>query len=103
MRLRDPNLGHCPARSLLKDQRFRPCVWQVVYSAMTTDAHGACAHLSCGWDVHLLNCVRTTTYVGFNSLLLGLQALQLFWGWKVVGVLATVLRGKPLEDPRDEE
>ena len=26
LRLRDPNLGLCPARSLLKDQRLRPCV-----------------------------------------------------------------------------
>lgn len=70
----------------------------VVYSAMFE----ACPHVSCIEPPTLANCAPTVTFGLFIPLLLGLQLLQLFWGWKVLGVISTVLRGKELEDPRDE-
>ena len=62
----------------------------------------ACPHVSCIDPPVLGNCMPTVTFAIFVPLLLGLQLLQVFWGWKVLGVITTVLRGKPLEDPRDE-
>ena len=72
---------------------------RVVYSA----AFEACGHVSCIEPPTLANCMPTVTYMVFLPLLLALQILQLFWGWKIIGVITTVLRGKELEDPRDDE
>ena len=71
---------------------------RVVYSSMFE----ACRHVSCIDPPVLANCAPTMTFGIFIPLLFGLQALQVFWGWKVLGVVITVLRGKELEDPREE-
>ena len=69
---------------------------------LTSAATQACEHVSCIEPPTFFNCAATTTYPFFLSLLGGLQLLQVFWGWKVLGVIGTVLSGKELEDPRDE-
>ena len=71
---------------------------RVVYSAMFQ----ACSHISCIDPPTIGNCAPTVTFSIFMPLLLGLQALQIFWGWKVLGVVTTVLMGKELEDPRED-
>ena len=71
---------------------------RVVYSSMFE----ACPHVSCIEPPTLANCAPTVTFGLFIPLLLGLQLLQVFWGWKVLGVIVTVLRGKELEDPRED-
>ena len=71
---------------------------RVVHSTM----YQACVHVSCITPPTIGNCAFNVTWMFFNVLLIGLQGLQIFWGWKVLGVIATVIRGKPLEDPRDE-
>ena len=71
---------------------------RVVYSAI----FDACGHVSCIDPPTVANCAPTVTFGLFIPLLLGLQALQVFWGWKVLGVVATVLSGKELDDPREE-
>ena len=63
----------------------------------------SCTHLSCDTEFSFYNCWWTGAFAIFFPLLGGLQVLQIFWGWKVLGVVATVLSGKPLEDPRDDK
>ena len=63
----------------------------------------ACEHVTCvgnPWPIE--KCLRTGAAIGFVPIVLALQLLQLFWAWKIIGVVASVVRGKPLEDPRDE-
>jgi len=67
---------------------------RVLYSA----AIQSCDHVVCV----PFDCTSTGVYQIFLSCLAGLQLLQVFWGWKILGVVARVLRGKPLEDPREE-
>lgn len=68
---------------------------RVVWSAATE----ACTYITCtpGWS-----CVDQPVWLGFNSLLAGLQCLQIFWGWKILGVVWRVLSNQPLDDPRDD-
>ena len=39
----------------------------------------------------------------FLGLLSFLQVLQIYWGWKIIGVIANTIMGKSLEDPRDTD
>jgi len=72
---------------------------RVLYSA----AIQACDHVTCGpYPCMLAGAASTGVFWIFLPCLTGLQLLQVFWGWKVLGVVATVLRGKPLEDPRED-
>jgi len=74
---------------------------RVLYSA----AFDACPHLNCAGitpDAPLSQCVWFMMWLVPVPLLSGLQLLQIFWGWKIVGVIVTILRGKELDDPRDE-
>ena len=67
---------------------------------------GACTHAGCmlsGLDPSWSECIKQPAYQFFAPGLLGLQLLQIFWGVKVLGVIKTVVLGKPLEDPREEE
>ena len=50
----------------------------------------------------LANCWSAPAFLAFIPALAVLQGLQIFWGWKVLGVIATVIRGKALEDPRED-
>merc|ERR1712216_282173 len=75
---------------------------RVVSSAM----FNACEHVTCvSWDSPNAfgECAQTGAWLVFVPMLLGLQLLQVFWGYKVLGVIAPVIRGKPLEDPRDDK
>lgn len=72
---------------------------RVVHSALFQ----GCEHVTCveaPWPIEA--CWRTGVAIFFYPLLIGLQLLQVFWGYKVIGVVTTVIMGKPLEDPRDE-
>lgn len=79
---------------------------------LTSAATEACEHLICFPSAtspmtiaspdYISKCVLTRTFMLFLPLLGALQLLQIFWGWKVVGVVATVISGRELEDPRDE-
>tara|TARA_B100001094_G_C17989059_1_gene699193 strand:- start:118 stop:852 length:735 start_codon:yes stop_codon:yes gene_type:complete len=46
-------------------------------------------------------CFFSIYYNIFNSLLLSLQILQIYWGYKIVNVIYNSILGKKLEDPRD--
>jgi len=67
---------------------------------------GVCQYATCAstelggatWD----HCAVKPAYTAFTGLLGGLQLLQVFWGWKVLMVVWTILSGKELEDPRDD-
>ena len=69
---------------------------------LSSAVYGACEYAGCVIPPTLGNCFRQPAYLAFIPALSILQVLQIFWGWKVLGVIATVLRGKPLEDPRDD-
>ena len=73
---------------------------RVVASAAFT----ACQHVTCVPPPYLLaDCMRNRAWLIFIPMLMGLQLLQVFWGYKILGVIATVIRGKPLEDPREDK
>lgn len=73
---------------------------RAVYSA----AVQACEHVTCvDAPFPLSECATTKAFWLFLPALAALQGLQVFWGWKIIGVITTVLRGKPLEDPRDDK
>ena len=64
---------------------------------------GACELAGCVLpEATVANCLKQPAYIFFAPMLGGLQALQIFWGWKIMGVIMKVVGGKPLEDPRDE-
>lgn len=65
---------------------------------------------SCGWvtcreppDNTFMNCLFTGPVGFFVPCLYVLQFLQVFWGSKIVNVVLTILSGKELEDPREDE
>lgn len=68
---------------------------RVVYSSWVD----ACSEVVCP---ALSNCSDSSAWMVFNALILVLQGLQIFWGWKIVVVVMGVLGGKELEDPREE-
>ena len=66
--------------------------------------HDACGYVSCvpPAEATWQRCMHFPGYWVFVLPLVALQGLQIFWGWKVLGVIATVISGKPLEDPRED-
>jgi len=70
---------------------------RVLYSSIFS----ACAHVTCAEPPTVYNCTGEPVYAGFIALLISLQLLQIFWGWKIVKVIGTVLSGHTLEDPRE--
>lgn len=72
-----------------------------VLSSMLEPSRGPCTHCGC-FTTTFDACKHVVVYRLFALLLGALQLLQIFWGWKVLGVVVTVVRGKPLEDPRDD-
>ena len=54
-------------------------------------------------DITFINCLCTGPVGFFVPCLYVLQFLQVFWGSKIVNVVLTILSGKELEDPREDE
>ena len=52
-------------------------------------------------SMYIPNCFNSLELNGFLSLLIFLQILQIYWGFKITNVLIKSILGKDLEDPRD--